>query len=128
MMSAGGRVLVADDDPLVRQVMVDTLEDAGFEVLEASGGAEACRLVEDPDNVALIVTDLNMPDVDGIAVAHWSRTHHPNVPVLFVSGRPDLLTSLAIPYRYLAKPFSIRQLAETVSELLDQPSADIQSF
>jgi DNA-binding response OmpR family regulator len=98
-----------------------SLEDAGFEILEASGGAEACRLVEDPDNVRLIITDLNMPDVDGIAVAHWARRHHPEVPVLFVSGRPDLLASLVIPYCYLAKPFSIAQLTKAVGELLGKP-------
>jgi CheY-like chemotaxis protein len=122
MQTAAERILVVDDDPLVLQIMLETLEYAGFEVLAASGGAEACRLVESPDHVALIVTDLNMSDVNGIAVAQWSRTYHPDIHVLFVSGRPDLLTPLAVPYRYLAKPFTVRQLTETVSELLDQPA------
>jgi CheY-like chemotaxis protein len=119
--NAGWRILVVDDDLLVRQVMVDALQDVGFEVLEASGGAEACRIVDDPDNVALIVTDLNMPDFDGIAVANWARLYHPNIPVLFVSGRPDLLMPLAGPCCFLAKPFSMEQLTKTVGELLDQP-------
>jgi CheY-like chemotaxis protein len=44
MDNAGKRILVADDDPVVRMLMVETLEDAGFEILEASGGVEACTL------------------------------------------------------------------------------------
>lgn len=121
MSDAGLRVLVADDDALVRMIMAETLRDAGFDVVEASGGAEACRLVEDPDHVALIVTDLNMPDFDGVAVANWARMHHPAVPILFVSGRPDLMQSVADPYHYLAKPFSMGQLAQAVGALLNQP-------
>jgi DNA-binding NtrC family response regulator len=122
MRTAAERILVVDNDPLVLQIMLETLEYAGFEVLAASGGTEACRLVERPDHVALIVTELNIPDVNGIAVAQWAETYHPNVHVLFVSGRPDLLTPLAVPYRYLAKPFTVRQLTETVSEMLVQPA------
>ena len=118
-MSEGNtRVLIADDDPLVRMIMVDTLGDAGFDILEATNGIEACRLLDDPDNIDLVVTDLNMPGSDGIEVAKCARTHHPKVPVLFVSGRPDLLTSLPFPYRYLAKPFTLQTLAATVRELL----------
>ena len=119
MHGASLRILIADDDPLVRMIMVTALQDAGFEVLEASDGAEACQLAENPDNVALIITDLNMPNADGIAVANWARRHHPNMPVLFVSGRPDLLKALPQPYRYLSKPFSVEQLAKTVDQLLN---------
>jgi DNA-binding response OmpR family regulator len=120
MDKAGRRILVADDDPTVRMLMVQTLEDAGFEILEASGGFEACSLMNDPDHVDLVVTDLNMPGADGIAVAEWSRGRHPDVPVLFVSGRPDLLGAFAFPWGYLAKPFKMEELTSKVVELLSR--------
>jgi CheY-like chemotaxis protein len=52
------RVLVAGNQPLLRLLLVMTLEDEGFEVIEASFGVAACKLIEDPDHVDLVVTDL----------------------------------------------------------------------
>ena len=117
------RVLVVEDEPLIRFLMVDTLQDAGFDVLEAPSGVEACRLIDNPDQVDLVVTDLNMPEADGIAVARKARARAPDVPVLFVSARSDLLKSLSAPrpYRYLAKPFSMAQFSAAVDELLGPP-------
>ena len=113
------RVLVVDDDDLVRGLMAGTLEDAGLDVLEACNGEEACQLLNDPDSIALIVTDLHMPRMDGLALVKWARLRHPALPVLFVSGRPDLLGPVAGRHRYLAKPFSINQLEKVVDEMLD---------
>ena len=97
--------------------MMDTLEDAGFHILEAANGTEACRLLDDPDDIDLVVTDINVPGSDGIKIARCARAHHPKIPVSFVSGRPDLLTSLPC-YRYLAKPFTLQTLTAIVRELL----------
>jgi DNA-binding response OmpR family regulator len=121
MDNADRRILVADDDPFVRMLMVETLKDAGFNILEASGGAEACRLMDDPDDVDLVVTDLNMPDPDGIAVAEWARERHQHVRILFVSGRPDLLRACGFSWSYLAKPFKMEELASKVVEMLSRP-------
>jgi DNA-binding response OmpR family regulator len=92
---------VAEDEPLIRMDIVETLADDGFNVLEASEGSEALRLIDDPDHVVLVVTDVNMPGVDGIAVALHARERHPEVPILFVSARPDLLSLPRTP-----RPFS----------------------
>lgn len=98
-------------------LMVETLEDAGFDILEAAGGMGACHLMDDPDNADLIVTDLNVPDADGIAIAEWlGSVIHPSGPFC-----PDLLRACALPWSYLAKPFSMAQLASRVVELLNQP-------
>ena len=59
------KVLVAEDEPLIRMDIAETLSDDGFHVLEASSGSEALRLIDDPDHVVLVVTDVNMPGADG---------------------------------------------------------------
>jgi CheY-like chemotaxis protein len=115
------RVLVAEDEPIVRMVMVETLEDAGLVVLEASSGTEACVLIDDPDNIDLLVTDLNMPGCDGVEVARKARMRHPSMPVLYVSGRMELLEAAGAvpPYRTLRKPFDLAEFAKVVGGLVD---------
>jgi CheY-like chemotaxis protein len=62
-------VLVAEDDPVIGMALVETLEDAGYDVLEAQHGRDAIALIDDPDHVEQIVTNLNMPGHDGVEVA-----------------------------------------------------------
>ena len=115
---------MADDDPGVRIVVVTALEDAGYDVLEARCGAEAIALIDDPDHVELVVTDLNMPGHDGVAVAAKARAANPDMLVLYITGRPDLL-ALRQPtgaYRRLDKPFTPARLAAIVSEMLPAQS------
>ena len=112
------RVLVVDDDELVRSLMAMALEDAGHDTIEACDGEEACHLLENLDQVALIVTDLHMPKMDGIELAKWAQSHYPMVPILLVSGRLDMLSPEAGLHRHLAKPFSLPQFERTVDEML----------
>ena len=114
------RVLVADDEPAIRMLIVDTLEDAGFDVMTARSGDEALRLIVDPDHFDILITDINMPGADGLAVARGARARNPDVPVLFVSGRIDILKtsiSVPVPHRYLAKPFSLLALSLLVGDM-----------
>ena len=120
MTDTHNRVLVADDEPVVRMVMVDALNDVGLDILEAADGAEALKLMRSPDSVDVLVTDVNMPAPDGIAVAQEARSLHPNIPVLFVTARPDSLESpgTPVPHQTLRKPFSMAELVKKVRELL----------
>ena len=117
------RVLVVEDDPVIRMLIVATLKDAGHDVLEAGSGLEALSLMEARDQVDLLLTDLNMPDPDGAEVATRARAHDPQVPVLFVTGRPDLLAVRRPPrpYRHLTKPFRMTEISATVEEMLNRP-------
>lgn len=99
--------------------IVETLTDDGFNVLEASNGSEALKLIDDPDHVVLVVTDVTMPGADGVDVALRARSRHPDVPVLFVSARPDLLSlPRTLPYSHLTKPFRTSDLLAKVRALL----------
>ena len=100
--------------------MTETLVDAGYEVLSAEDGVEACELLSDPDHVQIVVTDLHMPRADGVAVARCARARDPDIPVLFVSARCDVLESLdpPMPYRFLPKPFTLDQLVTAVRDAM----------
>jgi DNA-binding response OmpR family regulator len=114
------RVLVVEDEPFIRILIVETLEGEGFEILEAASGTEACALIDNPDQIDLIVTDLNLPEANGVEVAKHARRQKPTVPVLYVTARSDLLDQLAAPrpYSYLPKPFTMRELTHAVDSLI----------
>jgi two-component system, response regulator PdtaR len=120
MPDDGPRVLVADDEPLIRQLIVEALEDAGYNVLEAESGLEALQIIDDLDHVDMVVTDINMPGCDGFAVAAKARSHHPRVPVLFMSGRDNQAVArrTPAPSGYLAKPFRLGDLVAAAGNLI----------
>ena len=119
MRSHDVRILVVEDDTIIRSLIIEALSDAGFQILEASGGEQAIRLLHDPDSVDLVVTDLNMPDVDGVAVAIEARARHVDVPVIFVTARTDLLDHprTPLPHSRLAKPFRLSALRQAVEDM-----------
>jgi DNA-binding response OmpR family regulator len=104
---------------MLRELIIVTLQNAGFEILEASSGHEALRLLDGPESVDLVVTDLNLPGVDGITVAKAARDHNPAVPVLFVTGHQDVVNSprIPVPYAILTKPFRLDELARMVRDM-----------
>ena len=119
MDNSKARVLVAEDDEIVRSLVVVCLEDAGFDVLDAPNGTEALHLIGEPDRIDLLVTDINMPDPNGIAVAISAQAAYPDMKVLFMSGESDKLALSGLnAYRFLQKPFTVPRLLAAVDALL----------
>jgi signal transduction histidine kinase/CheY-like chemotaxis protein len=124
----GQRVLIVEDQPMVRNVARRILERNGFEVLEATNGREALSLgehkKEKPD---LLLTDVVMPEVGGRALADSLRERHPSLRVLFMSGYTEdhlETTDLEAPFTgFIQKPFTVNALLGAVQELLNQPAA-----
>ena len=118
-----GEILVAEDEPSVRQIAVRTLAQAGFDVLEASNGREAVELfARNAEKIRLVLIDAIMPVLGGVDAYEEMRRIHPNVRVLFASGyAPDLATSEhAVPaLRFLHKPYGPAALLSAVREALD---------
>jgi len=116
-------VLVADDEPLVRALVVRTLEEEGYEVHAAEDGWAALALIEQgrvrPD---LVVTDVIMPRRNGRQLHDEVVTHWPDLPVLFISGHAgdEAVLQRLVPHGapFLQKPFRPEALAETVAGLL----------
>lgn len=100
--------------------MTELLEDAGFDVLAACDGSVAVDLLQSTRTVDLVLSDINMPGLDGYGVALKAREHHPDALILLVSGRHELLDRQAefADYEFLPKPFRLQQLLDTVHRLL----------
>jgi DNA-binding response OmpR family regulator len=115
------RVLVVEDEAIIRMIMVDALTDAGFEVDEASNSDEAERLL-DEDGYKLLVTDIHMPGrLDGVQLAEQLHRYDSTIPILFVTARPDVLARVraaGLKSTTLPKPFSPERLVSTVSLIL----------
>ena len=116
------RVAIADDDPEALELLGEILSGPFIEIHKAASGAELVVLLADQGPFGLVVTDIDMPWMEGVAVIRAARAAEIKVPVLFVSGisRPDLLATIERlgNAKLLRKPISPSTLRETVSEML----------
>jgi two-component system cell cycle sensor histidine kinase/response regulator CckA len=120
--ATGETIIVVDDQPQVRQVVVHALEHRGFRVLEAGSASEARRLAEaEPVGPRLLLSDVVMPEAGGVVLARRLRARHPDLAVLFMSGHAGEVASdsaLVPGAAFIAKPFSPDDLVARVYELL----------
>ena len=114
-------ILLVDDEELLRRLMSRMLIEAGFGVIDAENGAAALRAVDRLDGeLRLVVTDIHMPVMTGPEFAREFRTTHPDIPILYISGR-DTGASLdqgAPKGPVLRKPFKTETLIEAVERLI----------
>jgi len=106
------RVLVVDDDFMVRFNTAETLEEAGFDVVEARDVASALIVLKRDSGVHLVCTDVHMPGkLNGIDLAKWVRDHRPDTKVIVMSGCVRVC-ELPAEIPFLMKPFVSRHLIE----------------
>jgi len=84
--TGNGTILVVEDDEVVRELVVQVLEDDGFAVLQAADARSALRIIESPVAIRLLVTDVGLPGMNGRQLAEISRTHRPKLKILFTTG------------------------------------------
>jgi CheY-like chemotaxis protein len=118
-----GHILLAEDDPLVRQFAAERLLDHGFEVTVASNGAEALELLSGIETLALLFTDVIMVGgVSGRELADEVEARRPGTPVLYASGyTEDVMVHqgrLDPGVALLAKPYTGRQLIDRIHAVL----------
>jgi two-component system, OmpR family, response regulator ResD len=113
-------VLVVDDEPIVREVVVRYLEREGYKTLEAGDGDLARRLVEQ-HSPSLVVLDLMLPGIDGLELCRWIRGRS-DLPIIMLTARgeeADRIVGLELGADdYVTKPFSPRELATRVRTVL----------
>jgi CheY-like chemotaxis protein len=119
-------ILVVDDEPLLLEIMVETLCSRGYRTLTAANGAEALSRAAHHDGpIHLLLTDVVMPLLGGADLARQLAEARPGLRVLFVSGYTDVAVieeaARSPNVSFLQKPFSTGQLAARVRELLDGP-------
>ena len=121
-------ILVVDDDPEFREALCRALRGAGHAVEEAADGIQALRVAAaDPPD--LLITDLIMPNRDGIELVMAVKQAHPAMRILVISGRANVgpLDLMDVAARLganatLAKPFATEQLFAKIAEVLDPPA------
>jgi CheY-like chemotaxis protein len=121
----GERILVVEDDAMVRRLITQALRKQGYDVIESSSGAAALQMVEGDDGpLALLVTDVVMPGMSGLELAENLRRSRPAIQVLFMSGYTDDAVVrhglLDAAMAFLQKPFTPSGLARKVREVLDE--------
>jgi two-component system cell cycle sensor histidine kinase/response regulator CckA len=123
-MTSATDILVIEDDAIMREALAEWLEAAGYAVRKAADGGAGLAAVSSAAP-SLVVTDIHMPGTSGAAVIARLKQHHPEIPVIAISGLfdsghgmdADAAVALGAA-RTLAKPFKRTELLRTVSELL----------
>jgi CheY-like chemotaxis protein len=110
------RLMVVDDDPEVRVIVAEFLEDFGYRVIQASGGAEALSLLSHTPDLRMIITDIRMPDMSGIELADIATRRQRDLKVILISG---YFVSQQVDWRFLRKPFRMKDLEAAVRAELE---------
>jgi CheY-like chemotaxis protein len=119
-------VLIADDDPRERRVLVTLLQQVGFAVVDAANGWEALERGVGSPRIDLVVADLSMPEMSGIEIVRRLRLERPGLRALYLTDNFNALPAghLARGTReaYLLKPFTLNGLCDAVASLLHFPT------
>jgi CheY-like chemotaxis protein len=122
--TGGDVILVVDDEPLVRMVAVEILEELGYEVLEAEDGPSGIGILQSRSDIDLLVTDVGLPNgMNGRQLADAARTSRPDLKVLFITGYAENAVlnhgHLEAGMQVMTKPFSSEALAQRVKGIID---------
>ncbi len=122
-MSPTPSILVADDDPVARDLLAEVLSKEGYQVRVAAGGLECVELARSAA-VDLALVDLRMPDLDGLEVLRQLLSLHPELPVLLLTAFATVETAIeairAGAYDYLSKPFRMEEIRLVVRRAIEQ--------
>jgi len=123
--SANEVIVIVDDEDFIRDLFGDTLRTLGYTVLEAADGDDALRVMtEHGAPVHLVISDIAMPEMDGLDFVNMLRAAYPEMPALLVSGQGpqymmDNRDRVPDGVHFLAKPVTMGELANKVRKILD---------
>jgi putative nucleotidyltransferase with HDIG domain len=117
------RILVVDDEEAIREIVCSMLHNAGYQTRQAHSGVKALEILNSSSEFELMLSDLMMAEMDGIALLERSKELFPDMPVIMVTAVHDISVALAAirngAYDYLLKPFEREQLVAMVKRALD---------
>ncbi len=120
------RILVADDEPNLRRVLVTLLRRDGHEVVQAQNGSEAIAMLG--QNIDVVITDLRMPEADGMEVLRSASRHHPHIPVIMITAYGSVGQAVeaikAGAFDYIEKPFEQEVIRSIVDKAVGQAAAN----
>jgi two-component system, cell cycle sensor histidine kinase and response regulator CckA len=117
-----GTVLLVEDEPMVRTVAERALTRHGYKVITAANGEEALEVIDRGEEIALLISDVVMPGMDGPTTVREARKSRPNLPILFMSGYAEEQLRKSIDLdkvAFLPKPFSVQELAEAARRAIE---------
>ncbi len=116
------RILVVDDEEAIREIVSSLLQTQGYRCSTAASGKEATEYLK-RNTADVVLTDMVMPEMDGLQLLTWLRTHEPDVPVIMVTAIHDVSTALEAirrgAYDYILKPFEKDQLFMSVRRAIE---------
>jgi DNA-binding NtrC family response regulator len=112
-------ILAVEDEPALRAVAVEALEDDGFEVIEAPSADHAATILQARDDIAVVFTDVTMAgELHGFDLARIAEKLHPNISVIVTSGAlPSGFSGLAPDARFLQKPYWMTRVIELIRQV-----------
>jgi len=113
-------VLVVEDEMLLRMHAVDMVEDAGFTPVEAVDADEAVAILESRSDIALLLTDIQMPgSMDGLGLAHAVHERWPPIKIILVSGQLKV-ANIDLPFdsRFFGKPLEDREMIAEMQDMI----------
>ncbi|HXX73919.1 MAG TPA: response regulator [Nitrospiraceae bacterium] len=126
-LTGNGRVLVVDDEPIVRTLIRMTLEKAGYDVVEADNGEKAIEAInagENPLVLDTVICDIRMPKINGVEAINYFQREYPHVPIIVLTAYPD--TDMAVSFMrrgvadYLVKPIEAEKLKASVAKAMER--------
>lgn len=123
-MSTMPKVLIIDDTDEVLSALSKYFKQKNYDVLSASNGLDALKLIEtEKGNINLIITDLVLPNISGVAVISIAKKKYPNLPIIAITGwgeHPEALAKEANADLVMEKPFKLPELEKAARELLNR--------
>ena len=118
----GERVLVVEDDPAVRMLVREVLEELRYQAVEFADPLEATAYLGSGEHIDLMISDVGLPGMNGRELAETARTHYPDLPILFITGYAENAAMrssfLSANMAMVSKPFSLEDLAAKVGEII----------
>ena len=122
---AGQRVLVVEDDPSVRMLIQEVLDELGYEAVVAGEALAAAPILASDRPLDLMISDVGLPGMSGRELAEVARSHRPDLPILFVTGYAENAAIrsgfLGANMEMITKPFALDVLAAKIGEMLQAP-------
>lgn len=112
------RVLVVEDEFLIRMTLAEALADEGFDVIEAETGDDALPILKSDPNIRLLLTDIQLPGIlNGRTLATQAREHLPTLPIIFMTGQPDSSDRANDRDVFISKPYTLFDICEAARRL-----------
>lgn len=111
-------ILVVEDEILTRMAAADHLRDCGYRVLEAADAEEARTLLRASEPIEVVVSDINMPGMDGVTLALWIAQEFPDVKVILTSGDVRNAPAARAAAHYLEKPYDLAALGRLIKQMI----------